>query len=175
MKAEHGGNPRRNLPVSHRRLAWVAFAAVLVSLSAAGGKLLQQSERGAEGIVHSTPAALLAPEPALQTFAFVSVPPKGEDTSPTTHCSLDVISGQPAPMAIVVDHRVPLTFVGWAADDKRGVPREIVFILVGDKAWEVEGKTGLPRPDVVNAKHNPAFANSGFSVTGNPASIPQGE
>lgn len=175
MKAPDPGIRRRAAAARHRGPALIALVAALAALSAVGGELPQQSDKGAEGIVHSAPVAPAPAEPAIRTFAPVSVP-QGEDAhSATTHCSLDVISGQPAPMAIVVDHRVPVTFVGWAADDKLGVPSEISFMLVGDKAWGIFGKTGLPRPDVVDAKHNPAFANSGYSVSGRPASIPQGE
>jgi hypothetical protein len=123
----------------------------------------------------SAPAAPAAPRSLINRFVEwgdVAVP-----TSPgTAHCSLDVISGRPAPMAIVADHQVPLTLVGWAADDKHGVPLEIVFVLMGsDKNWGVVGKAGLPRPDVVDVQHNPAFADSGYSITGDPAAIPQGE
>jgi hypothetical protein len=94
----------------------------------------------------------------------------------TARCSLDVVSGQAAPMAMVIDHRVPLTLVGWAGDVKRGVPRSVVFLLMGaDKTFGVEGKPGLPRPDVVDATHKPEFASSGYSIAANPAIIPQGE
>ena len=78
-------------------------------------------------------------------------------------------------LAMVLDHRTAATFVGWIADDGKGVPRNIALLLIGSRTYAAEGTTGLARSDVAAAKHNPAFAFSGYSVTGKPVAAPQGE
>lgn len=128
----------------------------------------------AAAAAQAAPAGSADPQPGVARFAeWPEVP--STPTSSGTHCSLDVVDGEPARAAMVIDHRVPVTFVGWAGDDRDGVPARIVFLLIGKKTYGVAGTTGLPRKDVTEAMHNPAFALSGFSVSGDPAAIPQGE
>jgi len=133
-----------------------------------------QTEKGGEGIVHSAPVAPEPPEPSVQEFVELTAV---ETPVPTTslHCGLDLIDGHPAPLAMVLDHRVATTFVGWIADDKSGVPQNIAVILAGDKTYRIVGTTGLARPDVAAAKHNSAFISAGFSMAGRPSALPQGE
>lgn len=133
-----------------------------------------QTEKGAEGIVHSAPVAPEPPEPSVQEFVELTA---AETPAPATslHCGLDLIDGHPAPLAMVLDHRVATTFVGWIADDESGVPQNIAVILAGDKIYRIVGTTGLARPDVAAAKNSSAFISAGFSMAGRPSVLPQGE
>lgn len=132
-------------------------------------------DQGAAGIVHSVPVAPVAPQPAVRPFVEYAGITSGSISSETARCSLDVLDGQPARAATVIDHRVPVTFVGWAGDDRSGVPPALVFLLIGKKTFGVAGAAGLPRRDVAEASHKPAWGLSGFSISGDPAAIPQGE
>lgn len=149
-------------------------AAIFCSGIVVRGMAAPQAEKGAVGIVHSAPVVPKSPEPAVQEF--VELPP-AEMPVPamSLHCSLDLIDGHPAPLAMVLDHRVAVTFVGWIAGDKSGVPQNVAVILAGDKTYRIVGTTGLARPDVAAAKHNSAFISAGFSVAGRPTALPQGE
>lgn len=162
---------------AHRRgFPYGLLAAAFASMCASAAGRTPQTEQGAEGIVHAAPVASVSPEPATQPFSVVGKITGALTSAATVRCSLDVVSGQPAPMAMVIDHRVPLTLVGWAGDVNLGVPRSVVFLLMGtDNTFGVEGKPGLPRPDVVDATHKPEFASSGYSIAANPEIIPQGE
>ena len=132
------------------------------------------TEKGGEGIVHSAPIVPTASEPAVQEF--VELPPAETPApAPSLHCALDAIDDHPAPLAMVLDHQVTTTFVGWIADDKAGVPQNIALLLIGEKTYRVVGTTGLARVDVAAARHNPAFISSGYAVTGKPRIVPQGE
>lgn len=132
-------------------------------------------DQGAAGIVHSVPVAPVAPQPAVRPFTEYAGITPASISSETARCSLDVLDGEPARAAMVIDHRVPVTFVGWAGDDRSGVPPALVFLLIGKKTFGVAGEAGLPRRDVAAAKHNPALGLSGFSISGDPRAIPQGE
>lgn len=149
-------------------------AAIFCSVIVARGMAAPQAEKGAVGIVHSAPVVPKPPEPAVQEFVEL---PAAEMPAPATslHCSLDLIDGHPAPLAMVLDHRVAVTFVGWIAGDKAGVPQNIAVILSGDKTYRIVGTTGLARPDVAAANQNSAFISAGFSMAGRPSVLPQGE
>lgn len=133
-----------------------------------------QTEKGAEGIVPSAPLVSKAPESEVQEFT-QRPGAQAPASAPSLHCGIDLIDTHLAPLAIVLNHRVATTFVGWIADDKNGVPRDIAVLLIGDGTYEIVGTTGLARADVAAATHKPAFIASGFSATGRPLIVPQGE
>jgi len=57
-----------------------------------------------------------------------------------------------------------ITVRGWAADQSRGAPVDVVEVIIDDLEV-ITALTGDPRTDVVTAFNNPGWLNSGWSAS----------
>ncbi|HAA32539.1 MAG TPA: hypothetical protein DCE56_38590 [Cyanobacteria bacterium UBA8553] len=70
----------------------------------------------------------------------------------------------------------PFAVGGWAVLSSQGKVADKVIITAGDSNTVVAVvPTNVERPDVVQALKNPAFKNSGWAATINPATLPSGK
>lgn len=70
----------------------------------------------------------------------------------------------------------PFTVAGWAILENKGKIADKVIITAGDNNTVVAVvPTNIERPDVVQVLKNPAYKNSGWNATINPATLPSGK
>ena len=88
---------------------------------------------------------------------------------------LDAINGSTA-TTIEVPKATPITASGWAVQSDDGTPSDTVIITHGDNNSLVAvAPVNLARQDVAKALKNPAYNNSGWSVTFNSSTLPAGK
>lgn len=74
---------------------------------------------------------------------------------------------------VEVSNTTPIVARGWAILPAAGRPPDSVIITSGDSNSLVAvAPVNLARPDVVRILKNPAYRNSGWSVTFNPSTLP---
>lgn len=119
------------------------------------------------GCGDSTPLSTDTPAgdytPSTGAFAAISAPSSRNATIVDT-CNLDAVNDKPAGSE-PLQQGSTVTFTGWAADAGSGsVPVGVQLVLKGAQDYAVNAATGVPRPDVANASHQPGWAMAGYSV-----------
>lgn len=153
---------------------------VSLTLAGCGGSAPDSAPSGTVGLdgwksASAPTSATATPAPATGTFAALPARQLQQATRTTADCNLDAIDGRPAG-STPVDRVSGATFSGWAADAENGtVPARVKLVLTGKQDFAVEIPTGMPRPDVAEARKIAAFAASGYSITANLSTVPAGE
>lgn len=115
----------------------------------------------------STPNTILQVAPASP--ATLNAPSSG------ALCNLDIVSGLHAQPEMEIEHGHGLTLEGWAISDGKLLSSLKIIFKASDKVYEVHAPTGLARPDVANALHQPALMNAGFAGTWDISGLPNGK
>lgn len=84
-------------------------------------------------------------------------------------CSLDVIDGKPINGTIELQRGSTVTFAGWAGDGHGCAAGLIEIIMKGGEgnpqSYHASAVTGIPRPDVAQARGREKLTMSGFRLT----------
>lgn len=119
---------------------------------------------------------------ALSSQTAVNARPLSEDelgtaASSAGHCSLDTINGarfeNGATKATVKAGSV-FTAAGWVVDTAMKSPAQFTLVLEGAKSFGFAATTSVLRPDVAKAMSADTAGKSGFGISANLATVPDG-
>lgn len=115
--------------------------------------------------------------PATGAFAAESSALPGNTARVVDDCNIDSVDGKPID-GVSLARTSSAAFAGWAADSATGVvPKRVQLVLRSERGsggFTMEIATGETRPDVAQARKNPAFAASGWSVQANLSAVAPG-
>ncbi|HVX04486.1 MAG TPA: hypothetical protein VHA71_05130 [Rhodanobacteraceae bacterium] len=120
-------------------------------------------------------AAVPDVQPTQGRFAAIGPNVLARSAEPVANCNLDAIDGVP-PGSKPLQRNENALFAGWAANQEgAAVPGVVEIVLHGARDFAVLSATGMPRPDVATANHQPGLANAGYALEADLSAVVPGK
>jgi predicted small lipoprotein YifL len=147
----------------------VLTAMAVTALAACSDKPELPAQPAVEAPVAHSPTAAIQASATLEAWQA-----NADDTHLTELCAIDAVNGKTGAQDIMVPLNGPLTVIGWVSTENLHNPGDLKVVLKGPENFQIQGRTGVERRDVMDAYNSENLLNAGFQVDLASLEVPEG-